>query len=72
MQCRLDASVYNNKQRWNNDKCRCECKTLIDKVICDKRFIWNPSNCNCEFDKSCDIGDYGIRLLKLSLQKKVN
>ena len=23
--CRLDASVYNNKQRWNDDKCRCEC-----------------------------------------------
>ena len=24
--CRLDASVFNNKQRWNKDKCRCECK----------------------------------------------
>ena len=43
--CRLDAIVCNNKQRWNNDKCRCECKELIDKVICDKDFIWNPSNC---------------------------
>ena len=21
--CRLDASVCNSKQRWNNDKCRC-------------------------------------------------
>ena len=21
--CRLDASVCNNKQGWNNDKCRC-------------------------------------------------
>ena len=21
--CRLDASVCNNKQRWNDDKCRC-------------------------------------------------
>ena len=30
-----------NKQRWNNDKCRCECKELIDKGICDKGFIWN-------------------------------
>ena len=27
--CRLDASVCNNKQRWNDDKCRCECKELI-------------------------------------------
>ena len=24
----------------------------------DKRFIWNPSNCECECDKSCDIGEY--------------
>ena len=37
--CRLDTSVCNNEQRWNNDKCRCECKELIDKGICDKGFI---------------------------------
>ena len=37
--CRLDTSVCNNKQRWNNDKCRCECKELIDKGMCDKGFI---------------------------------
>ena len=55
---RLDASVCNNKQRWNKDKCRCERKELIDKGICDKEFIWNPSNCDCECDKSCDIGEY--------------
>ena len=24
--CRLDATVCNNKQRLNDDKCRCECK----------------------------------------------
>ena len=24
--CRLDASVSNTKERWNDDKCRCECK----------------------------------------------
>ena len=24
----------------------------------DKGFIWNPSNCDCEGDKSCDIGEY--------------
>ena len=39
-------------------KCRCECKELIDKGICDKGFIWNLSNCKCECDKSCDIGEY--------------
>ena len=26
--------------------------------MCDKVFIWNPSNCECECDKSCDIGEY--------------
>ena len=26
--------------------------------MCDKRFIWNPSNCECECDKSCDVGEY--------------
>ena len=56
--CRLDASVCNNKQRWNEDQCRCECKKLIDKGMCDKRFIWNPSNCECECHKSCDVGEY--------------
>ena len=24
----------------------------------DKGFIWNPSNCECEHDKSCNIGKY--------------
>ena len=36
----------------------CECKELIDKDVCNKGFIWNPSNCECECDKSCDIGEY--------------
>ena len=56
--CRLDASICNNKQRWNGDRCICECNELIDKGTCDKGFIWNPSNCECECDKSCDIGEY--------------
>ena len=55
--CRLDSSVCNNKQRWNEHKCRCECKELIDKGSCDKGFIWNPSSCKCECDKSCDVGE---------------
>ena len=31
----------------------------------DKGFIWNPSNCECECDKSSDIGEY------LDIRKKV-
>ena len=42
----------------NVDKCRCQCKKLIDKGVCDKESIWNPSNCHCECDKSCDVGEY--------------
>ena len=42
----------------NPSICRCECKELIGKEICDKEFITNPSNCKCECDKSCDIGEY--------------
>ena len=49
--CRLTASDCNNRQRWNEDTCRCEFKELIDKGICDKGFIWNPSNCQCECDR---------------------
>ena len=33
-------------------------KELIDKGMCDKGFIWNPSNCECKCDKSCDVREY--------------
>ena len=56
--CRLDASICNDKQRRNNEKCRYEYKELIDKGICDKGFIWKPSNCKCKYDKPCDVGEY--------------
>ena len=26
--------------------------------MCDKVFIWNPSNCECECDKLCGVGEY--------------
>ena len=55
--CRLDASVCNNK-RWNDNKCKFECKELIDKGVCDKEFVWNPSTCECECVKSCDFSEY--------------
>ena len=31
---------------------------MIEKGICDKGFIWNPNNCECECDKLCDAGEY--------------
>ena len=56
--CRLDASVCNNKQGWNEDKCRCKCKKLINKGRCEKVFIWNPSSCECECDQTWDVGGF--------------
>ena len=63
--CRLDASICNNKQRCNEDKCRCKCTELIDKG-----FIWSPSNFECEHDKSCDVGAY-LDYLNCKCRKKL-
>ena len=32
-------------QKWNNNKCRCEC---TKHHICEKGDIWNPGSCSCE------------------------
>ena len=56
--CRLDKIICSSKQRWNDDKCRCDCKELIDKSVYEKGFIWNPSSCECECHKSCNIDEY--------------
>ena len=31
---------------------------MIDNGICNKWFIWNPSSCECECDKSCGVAEY--------------
>ena len=56
--CRLTASVCNSRQRWTEGRCRRECKELVERKICDKEYICNPSDCQCECDKSCGIGEY--------------
>ena len=35
-ECKFGENVCNKKQRWNKHKCRCECKVLIDKGVCNK------------------------------------
>ena len=55
---------------WNKNKCRCECKKLIDKRVCNKGFAWNPSNCECEYDKSFNIGEY-LDYLNCKYRKKL-
>ena len=47
--CRLDPIICNNKQKWNENKCRCEC--LTNKKSNDSRFDWNPNSCKCEHKK---------------------
>ena len=42
--CRLNKIICNNKQRWNEDKCRCECKEFIDEGVCDKGCNVNAIN----------------------------
>ena len=31
---------------------------MIDKGVCDRGYILNPSNWECEYDKSYDVGGY--------------
>ena len=56
--CKYRLNASSNKQSWNKDKCRFECKELLDKGICDERFNWNPINCECDCNKSCEIREY--------------
>ena len=50
--CLLDEKVCNNKQKWNKDKCRCECLEIKD---CENRSFWNVVNCRCEFKKAAKL-----------------
>ena len=74
--CRLSVAVCNSKQIQNDDKCRCEYReNLVDRIVCDKGFSWNPSTCECECDKSCGIGqylDYKSYVCRNSLVDKVD
>ena len=57
--CRFTNAVCNDKQEWNENKCRCECKEdLIDQLICDRGYISNHSTCTCECDKYCGTEQY--------------
>ena len=57
--CRLTSAVCNDRQEWNENKCRCECKEdLVSKLACDKGYMWNPSTCSCECDRYCETGQY--------------
>ena len=50
--CLLNSTVCNDKQKWNESKCRCEC-LKVEK--CDDDFLWNISNCECEYSKAAKL-----------------
>ena len=57
--CKLSSAICNTKQIWNNGRCRCECREdLVDKINCDKGYLWNLNIWECECDKSYNIGEY--------------
>ena len=56
---KLNSSVCNNKQIWNDDTCRCDCNEDFAGIIsCAKGYMWNPSTCECQCDKWCKQGQY--------------
>ena len=61
----------NNKQRWKKDKCRCECKELIDKSVYEKGYTWNPSNCECECNKFWNVGSKYLDYSDCKCKKKI-
>ena len=57
--CKLNSSVCNNKQIWNDDTCRCDCNEDCAGIInCNKGYMWNPSTCECQCDTWCKQGQY--------------
>ena len=53
--CRGDKIICNSKQRSNEDKCRCECKELIDQGVCIRDMFGILVIAS---HKSCNIGEY--------------
>ena len=75
--CLLHEKVCNNKQKWNKNKCRCECLEIKD---CGNNSFWNVVNCRCKFKKAaaliaaeeCDVETNDIIQNKtISIIKKI-
>ena len=51
-ECKLDSKKFILKQKWNNNKCCCECKNPKEHCVSEKSYIWNPATCswkNCKY-----------------------
>ena len=49
----LHQKIWPHKKAKNTQTTR-----LLLAIFVFVRLIWNPSNCECECDKSCDTGEY--------------
>ena len=49
--CNFNGGKCNSYQKWNNNKCWCECKNKKKHRVCEKDYIWNPATCSCKNDK---------------------
>ena len=64
--CLLNIKVCNSLQRWNGNKCRCECLKIKK---CNIGYSWNVNNCKCEIKKlaalieteECDVENGEIK-----------
>lgn len=48
---KFDGKICNSNQRWNNNKCWCECKYPREQDACKKDYICNPATFACEYGK---------------------
>ena len=46
--CKFDGRKRDSNEKWNNDKCQCECKK---HNICEKDYLWNPAIYSCKNGK---------------------
>ena len=51
-ECKFDSKKCNSNQKWNNNKCQCECKNPKEHRVYKKNYIWNPARCSCKNGKS--------------------
>ena len=50
-------------QKWNNEESRCKCKDLEHWSSCEKDYMWNPSICECEWNKAWKMDEYlGVKI----------
>ena len=67
--CSLNENVCNSKQKQKDDECRCESRELNYCSSCKRGYPWNPSTCDCEYDKACKM--VSIKILKIARVKNV-